>query len=88
MTKGFVLLSDKTSHGGEVISASSSMLIDNEKVALKGDMISCPISDHGNNSIIEGSSEWFSDGKEIVVDGCRCECGCVVISSTPGVGLG
>ncbi len=88
MAKGFVLLGDKTSHGGEVISVSSTMLINNKKVALIGDMISCPISGHGNNPIIEGSSEWFSDGKGIVVDGGRCECGCVVMSSTPGVGLG
>lgn len=88
MSKGFVLLSDNTTHGGEVISASSTMIVNAKKVALIGDKISCPIDGHGINSIIEGSSEWISDGKAVVVDGCRCECGCQVISSAPDCAIG
>ncbi|QBR50162.1 PAAR domain-containing protein [Erwinia sp. QL-Z3] len=88
MSKGFVLLGDNTTHGGEVISASSTMIVNAKKVALIGDKISCPIDGHGINSIIEGSSEWISDGKAVVVDGCRCECGCQVISSAPDCAIG
>ncbi|HHL2501625.1 TPA: PAAR domain-containing protein [Yersinia enterocolitica] len=75
MSKGFVLLGDKTTHGGEVISATSTMIANDKKVALIGDKISCPKKGHGINAIIEGSSEWSSDGKVVVVDGCHCECG-------------
>ncbi|EMX8597000.1 PAAR domain-containing protein [Enterobacter hormaechei] len=88
MSKGFVLLGDKTTHGGKVISASSTMIVNGKKVALIGDMISCPIPFHGPNPIVEGSLEWSSDGKAIVVDGCKCQCGCQVISSAPDCAIG
>lgn len=88
MSKGFVLLGDKTTHGGEVISASSTMIVNGKKVALIGDEINCPVEGHGVNTIIEGSSEWISDGKQVVVDGCKCECGCHVISSAPDCSVG
>ena len=47
MSKGFVLLGDKTTHGGEVISASSTLIVNGNKVALVGDEITCPIVGHG-----------------------------------------
>lgn len=40
MSKGFVLLGDNTTHGGKVISVSSTMIVDGKKVALVGDMVS------------------------------------------------
>ena len=88
MSKGFVLLGDKTTHGGRVISASSTMIVNGKKVALIGDKIICPVTGHGTNQIIEASTEWSSDGRAIVVDGCRCECGCQVISSAPDCAIG
>ena len=88
MFKGLVLLGDKTTHGGAVISASSTMIVNGKKVALIGDKVSCPIPGHGTNPIVEGSSEWFSDGKAVVVNGCRCQCGCQVISSAPDCAMG
>ncbi|MFK3662720.1 PAAR domain-containing protein [Scandinavium sp. NPDC088450] len=88
MSKGFVLLGDNTTHGGEVISASSTMVVNNKRVVLVGDKISCPKDGHGTNAIIEGSPEWSSDGKAVVVDSCRCECGCQVISSAPDCAIG
>ncbi|WLI76915.1 PAAR domain-containing protein [Kosakonia sp. H02] len=88
MSKGFVLLGDKTTHGGAVISASSTMVVNGKKVALVGDKVSCPKDGHGTNTIIEGSTEWSSDGRAIVVDGCKCQCGCQVISSTPACSVG
>ncbi len=88
MSKGFVLLGDKTTHGGTVISASSTTIVNGKKVALVGDMVSCPIPGHGTNPIIEGSSDWSSDGRAVVVDGCKCQCGCQVISGTPECSIG
>lgn len=88
MSNSFVLLGDKTTHGGEVISASSTMIVNNKKVALVGDKVNCPKEGHGINDIIEGSLEWSSDGKLVVVDGCHCECGCQVISSAPDCAIG
>lgn len=88
MPKGFVLLGDKTTHGGTVISATSTMVVNGKAVALIGDKVSCPVPGHGTSQIVEGSPEWSSDGKAVVVDGCRCQCGCQVISSAPDCAIG
>lgn len=83
MSQGFVLLGDKTTHGGEVISASSTTFVDGKPVALVGDNVSCPIPGHGVNAIVEGCDDWSENGRDMVVNGCRSECGCQVISSAP-----
>ncbi|ROP49459.1 putative Zn-binding protein involved in type VI secretion [Enterobacter sp. BIGb0383] len=72
-------LGDATTHGGKIISASSSMFINGLQVALAGDIISCPI--HGPNRIIEGDPRAFENGVSVVVHACLCECGCRIISS-------
>lgn len=74
-----VCLGDATTHGGKVISASSSMFINGVQVALVGDLVSCPV--HSPNRITEGSPTASEEGVSVVVDGCLCECGCRVISS-------
>ncbi|EOQ7644749.1 PAAR domain-containing protein, partial [Escherichia coli] len=51
-------------------------------------MVSCPVSGHGTNPIVEGSPEWISDGRAVVIDGCKCLCGCKVISSAPECAIG
>lgn len=88
MSKGLVLLGDGTTHGGQVMGASATLIVNGKKVALIGDKVSCPQTGHGINAIIEGSTEWTCDGKAVVVDGCRCECGCQVISSAPDCAIG
>ncbi|EPL6454768.1 MULTISPECIES: PAAR domain-containing protein [Providencia] len=79
--KGMVCLGDRNTHGGYVISASSTLFINGKQVALVGDLISC--SKHGNNTIIQGSDSAFENNIAIVVDQCLCACGCHVISSEP-----
>lgn len=88
MSQGFVLLGDKTTHDGEVISASSTFFINGKPVALVGDEVSCPIPGHGNNPIVEGCGEWSENGRQLVVHGCRSECGCRVICSAPDCAVG
>ena len=88
MTRGVVLLGDKTTHGGNVISASANFTVNGKKVALVGDMVSCPVPGHGTNPIIEGMPQRSCDGRSVVADGCRCQCGCQVISSAPESAIG
>ncbi|WP_244863000.1 PAAR domain-containing protein [Pseudomonas sp. Pc102] len=83
MPRGFVLLGDKTTHGGQVISASSTHVVHGKLAALVGDLVSCPIPGHGVNPIVEGCADWSENGRALVVDGCRSACGCQVISSAP-----
>jgi uncharacterized Zn-binding protein involved in type VI secretion len=79
-----VCLNDPTSHGGKVITASSSYSFEGgRKAALKDDLVSCPI--HGNNPIIETGEGFTDEGRPLVVDGCRTQCGSIVIAQDPGV---
>lgn len=79
---GVICLGDATTHGGNVKTASSTLFFNGINAALVGDLVSCP--EHGTNAIIEGSLTTFDEGRAIVMSGCRCECGCRVISSRPG----
>ena len=88
MFQAFVLLNDRTTHDGSVISASSTIIVNGKPVALVADEVSCPIPGHGINPIVEGSEHWSENGRALVVDGCRSECGCRVISSTSECGVG
>ncbi|WP_352230439.1 PAAR domain-containing protein [Pseudomonas sp. SR18] len=88
MSQGFVLLGDQTTHGGEVISASSTTIVNGKRVALVGDEVRCPLPGHGVNRIVDGSRDWSEGGRAMVVNGCRCECGCQLISSAPDCGVG
>lgn len=83
MSRGFVLLGDRTTHGGQVISATSTHEVHGKLVALVGDLVSCPIPGHGVNAIVEGCTDWSENGRALVVNGCRSACGCQVISSAP-----
>ncbi|WP_105746282.1 PAAR domain-containing protein [Cronobacter dublinensis] len=81
MSSGLVLLGDRTTHGGIVVSVSSNYSVNGKRAAVVGDLVSCPIEGHGTNPIIEGSPKRSSNGFAVVVDGCKCQCGCRVISS-------
>lgn len=81
MGKNVVRLGDPTTHGGMVISASSTTIVEGIAVALVGDLVSCPKKYHGVNMIIEGAETCYSDGKPIVIDSALCQCGCKVIST-------
>ncbi|WP_268797265.1 PAAR domain-containing protein [Pseudomonas huanghezhanensis] len=81
MSQGFVLLGDKTTHGGAVITASATQKVNGKPIALIGDLVCCPIPGHGVNAIIEGCAEHIEDGRQLVINGCRSVCGCVLISS-------
>jgi uncharacterized Zn-binding protein involved in type VI secretion len=76
---GIVCLGDATTHGGKVITASSTMFINGVQVALMGDLVSCP--EHGVNPIKEGNPRASENGRDVVVNHCVCACGCRVISS-------
>ncbi|HAT2207850.1 hypothetical protein PUATCC27989T_03398 [Phytobacter ursingii] len=78
---GIVCLGDATTHGGKVITASSAMYINGIRVALVGDLVSCP--KHGVNPIREGDTTSTDMGRYVVVNNCKCACGCQVISSHP-----
>lgn len=84
---GIICLGDATTHGGKVITASSSMFINGIQVALVGDMVFCPIPGHGVNPIIEGAPTEMEEGVCVVVNNCQSACGSKVITSHPEVSV-
>jgi len=70
-----------TSHGGTVITASSTHTIGGIGIARVGDKIACPTPGHGVNVIVEGATTYLVDGRMVALHGHKCACGCSLISS-------
>lgn len=81
MSKPFIRLGDKTSHGGAVVEASGQTDSGNVKVARVGDKVSCPIRGHGTNPIVSGDFTLIVDGKAVAREGDKSACGAVLIPS-------
>lgn len=84
----FIRLGDKTSHGGTVVSASSRMFVGAIPVACVGDTCTCPKKGHNNCVIVEGDNIISVDGRAVALEGCKCSCGALLISSMPNAGRG
>jgi len=88
MALPIIRLGDFTSHGGQVISASSTHLISGIGIARVGDKVTCPIAGHGINSIVEGAATYLIGGRMVALHGHRCVCGCTLISSLGSASYG
>ena len=77
----WIVLHDKTDHGGFVITASENTSIDDRRVARIGDMVSCPRPGHGINPIVTGSDCVTLEGRRVARHGDRAACGCRLLSS-------
>ena len=63
--QGIIRLGDKTTHGGAVLSCSTTMLFGDIGVARKGDRVSCP--EHGDATIVEGNLNYRERGFSMAV---------------------
>lgn len=82
MTKPFIVVGDKTSHGGVVLKGSSVTLIDGKPVACVGDTVTCPRKGHGGTTTIAtGSSSMVIDGRMVARHGDLTACGAALLSS-------
>jgi len=79
--KGVIRLGDKTTHGGQVLSASANMKFEGIAVARVGDTVSCPIPGHGLTTIVEGHEHFKDNGIPVAFNEHKCGCGCALISS-------
>lgn len=81
MSLPIVRLGDFTSHGGKVITASTTHSVGGIGIARMGDKVACPIPSHGINVIVEGSTTYLIGGRMVALHGHKCACGCTLISS-------
>lgn len=81
MYKRLVLLGTKTNHGGCVITASSNWKTGGGKVALDGDIATCPIKGHGGQCAIiaTGRTKDRKTGRRVALTGDKTTCGAILL---------
>lgn len=84
-----IRLGDPTSHGGKVISVSTSdYLVDGIAVARVDDQCSCPIPGHGVTKVVEGDADYIVEGKPVALAGHKTGCGAQLISTVDNYEIG
>jgi uncharacterized Zn-binding protein involved in type VI secretion len=82
MAKPFILIGDKTSHGGVVIEGAPTFDSHGKRIARVGDKVTCPKKGHGGTTVIvSGDPTCIIDGKPAARHGDKTACGAVLISS-------
>ncbi len=72
MSKPFIVLGDRHSHGGTVTSASAVSSVQNRGIARRNDTVSCPL--HGSNHIVDGDDTMIVQGQAVARDGHKTAC--------------
>lgn len=79
-TRRAIIVGDRTTHGGIVLTGSSTMLVEGKQIAKIGDLVHCPKC-NGTFPIIEGSNQAFFFGTGVALEGMKVACGAVLIGS-------
>jgi uncharacterized Zn-binding protein involved in type VI secretion len=82
MSRPFIVIGDKTSHGGTVISGTPFSVVDGKAIARVGDKVTCPHKGHGGTTVIvTGDKTKIIDGQPVACHGDKTACGATLISS-------
>jgi uncharacterized Zn-binding protein involved in type VI secretion len=82
MPKPFILIGDKTSHGGVVIEGAPSSDAGGIRIARIGDKVTCPKRGHGDPTVIvSGDPTCIIEGKPAARHGDKTACGATLIAS-------
>ncbi|HEY0817934.1 MAG TPA: PAAR domain-containing protein [Rhizobacter sp.] len=81
MGRPFIVLGDKTDHGGEVIEASGVTDTHGKRIARVGDKVTCPKKGHGTCEIVTGDPTMVIDGKAAARHDDQTACGAKLIAS-------
>jgi uncharacterized Zn-binding protein involved in type VI secretion len=79
-SRPFIVVGDKTDHGGKVLEGSPKALINDKMIARMGDKVSCPRC-AGTHTIAEGDPRVMVDGKPAAFHGGKVSCGAVLTAS-------
>jgi uncharacterized Zn-binding protein involved in type VI secretion len=83
MGKPFIVVGDKTSHGGVVIEGAPTTDSGGIRIARVGDKVSCPKKGHGGTTVIAtGDPSCIIEGKFAARHGDTTACGAVLLAST------
>lgn len=80
MSNPIIVMGDKTSHGGTVITSSLFSDTNGKGWARIGDMVACPRC-KGVFPIAQGDASLIDEGHAVAYHGCKTACGAMLISS-------
>jgi uncharacterized Zn-binding protein involved in type VI secretion len=87
MARPFIVVGDKTSHGGTVIAGAPTADTHGKQMARVGDRATCPI--HGPTTVIaSGDATVVIDGQPAARDGDKTACGATLIASQSTATIG
>lgn len=82
MGKPFIVVGDKTSHGGTVVQGSPVTTTGGKPIARVGDQVTCPKRGHGGTTVIAtGDPTCVIDGQPTARHGDKTACGATLLSS-------
>jgi len=82
MSRPVIVVGDRTSHGGVVLTGSPFSDVDGKGIARIGDTVSCPKKGHGSvTTIVTGDVTDIIDGSPVARHGDKTACGAILISS-------
>lgn len=82
MIRPFIVVGDKTDHGGEVIQGCASTDAAGKPMARVGDQVTCPKKGHGGTTVIaSGDPGCLIDGRPAARHGDKTACGATLLSS-------
>ena len=81
MGKPFIVLGDKTDHGGVVVEGSPTTTTHGKSIARVGDKVTCPKKGHGGTTVIvSGDPTCLIDGKPAARHGDKTACGATLLA--------
>ena len=81
MGRPVIILGDRHSHGGCVITAAPATDTHGVPIARLGDLVVCPIPGHGINLIASGDPTCIIDGQPVARHGDVTSCGATIFHS-------
>jgi len=83
MGKPFIVIGDKTSHGGVVIEGAPTTDASGVRIARVGDKVTCPQRGHGGTTVIvSGDPTCIIEGRPAARHGDKTACGATLVAST------
>jgi uncharacterized Zn-binding protein involved in type VI secretion len=81
MSRPFIVLGDKTDHGGVVIEAAPTSDAAGKGLARVGDKVTCPQRGHGGMTVIvSGDPTMIIGGRAVARHGDKTACGATLIA--------
>jgi len=82
MSRPFIVIGDKTDHGGVVIQGAPTTDAEGKVIARVGDQVTCPKKGHGRTTVIaSGDPTCIIDGQAAARHGDKTACGATLLSS-------